>query len=539
MQPDERLAVIDLGSNSFRLVVFTAADGWWKRTDEIYEPVRIGEGLAASGRLGERPMQRALATLDVFAHFCHAAGLENGAVDAVATSAIRDAENAADFLARARKVSGLPIRVLSREAEAYYGYLAAINSTTLDDGCVLDLGGGSLQLVRVVERLAHESGSWSLGAVRMTERFLPGKGPAKRRQIDELREHVAAELEGASWLPEAGERLVGIGGTVRSLATAAQRAGGLPSNGVQGMVIERGCLDELVERLAALPVAERSSVPGIKPARADLILAGSLVVQGVLQAGGFDGLEVTEAGLREGVFFERLLGGCSAGPGTSEARTSETVATGDSPPATVARPPLFKDLRRTSVMNLAARYNVDAAHTRHVAALALGMFDELAELGLHDGEARERELLWAACMLHDIGMSVDYDDHHKHSRYLILNGGLPGFSPVEVATIAQAARYHRKGMPDPGPLAALFEADDMARLNRCAVLLRLAEDLERSRDQLVRGVDIALLNGAQNGAERVELRVIADGESAVPRWAASRETELFARAFHRDLSVAA
>jgi exopolyphosphatase / guanosine-5'-triphosphate,3'-diphosphate pyrophosphatase len=551
MQPDERLAVIDLGSNSFRLVVFTAAEGWWKRTDEIYEPVRIGEGLAASGRLGEQPIERALATLDVFAHFCRAAGLLadrrshrspiGGAVDAVATSAIRDAENAEDFLARAREVSGLPIRVLSREAEAYYGYLAAINSTTLADGCVLDLGGGSLQLVQVSDRLAHESDSWSLGAVRMTERFLPGKGPAKRRQIDELREHVATELERASWLPEAGDRLVGIGGTVRSLATAAQRAGGLPSNGVQGMVIERGCLDELVERLSALPVAERSSVPGIKPARADLILAGALVVQGVLQAGGFDGLEVTEAGLREGVFFERLLGGCSAGTGTSEAGTSRAKATGsgNSPPVTAARPPLFEDLRRTSVMNLAARYNVDAAHTSHVAALALGMFDELAELGLHDGDARERELLWAACMLHDIGMSVDYDDHHKHSRYLILNGGLPGFSPVEVATIAQAARYHRKGMPDSGPLAALFEADDMARLNRCAVLLRLAEDLERSRDQLVRGVDIALLNGTPDGAERVELRVIADGDAAVPRWAASRETELFAKAFHRDLSVAA
>ncbi|HEY3866555.1 MAG TPA: Ppx/GppA phosphatase family protein [Solirubrobacteraceae bacterium] len=533
MQPDERLAVIDLGSNSFRLVVFTAADGWWKRTDEIYEPVRIGEGLAASGRLGERPMKRALATLDVFAHFCRAAGLmtdprsarapAGGAVDAVATSAIRDAENAAEFLTRARELTGLPIRVLSREQEARYGYLAAVNSTTLTDGCVLDLGGGSLQLVRVEDRLARESGSWRVGAVRMSERFMPPNGPAKRKQLEELRDHVAGELEQADWLPRAGRRLVGIGGTVRSLATAAQRAAGLPSNGVQGMVIEREALDQLVERLAALPAAERSSIPGVKPARADLILAGALVVQVALEAGGFDGLEATEAGLREGVFFERLL----AGQGSDADRS-----------------PLFEDLRRTSVMNLATRYNVDAAHTRHVAALALGMFDELARLGLHDGDARERELLWAACMLHDIGMSVDYDDHHKHSRYLILNGGLPGFTPIEVATIAQAARYHRKGMPDPGPLAALFEPDDMARLNRCAVLLRLAEDLERSRDQLVRGVDISLLDGKPDegggtaGGE-VELRVIADGEAAVPRWAASRETELFARAFHHDLSVAA
>ena len=132
-------------------------------------------------------------------------------------------------------------------------------------------------------------------------------------------------------------------------------------------------------------------------------------------------------------------------------------------------------------------------------------------------------------MLHDIGMSVDYDDHHKHSRYLILNGGLPGFTPVEVAIIAQAARYHRKGMPEPGPDGARCSATgDAERLDRCAVLLRLAEDLERSRDQLVRDTSIALHDG------EVELRLIADGESAVPRWAAGRESELFARAFHRE-----
>jgi len=518
MQPNERLAVIDLGSNSFRLVVFMAGSGWWKRTDEIYEPVRIGEGLMASGRLGEEPMERALATLDVFAHFCRAAGLGEGAVDAVATSAIRDAQNADEFLERARTCLGLPIRVLSREQEARYGYLAAVNSTTLRDGSVLDLGGGSLQLVRVADRLIAASGSWPLGTVRMSERFLPPNGPAKRRQLEELCEHVAERLAEATWLvredgvaPAAGGpgggRLVGTGGTVRNLAAAAQRAAGLPSNGVQGMVVGHEALGELVARLAALPASERASVPGIKPARADLILAGAVVVQGVLRAGGFDALETTEAGLREGVFFERLL------------------AQED--------PPLFADVRRASVLNMAAQYEVDFGHTEHVAALALGMFDELARLGLHEGDARERELLWAACMLHDIGMSIDYDDHHKHSRYLILNGALPGFTPVETAIIAQAARYHRKGMPVPGPMAALFGEGDTERLDRCATLLRLAEDLERSRDQLVRATSLALSGG------EVELRLIADGESAVPRWAAGRERELFARAFHRNLLVAA
>ena len=139
--------MIDLGSNSFRLVVFEAGEGWWRRTDEIYEPVRIGQGLMATGRLGEEPIERALATLDVFAHFCRASGLDPEEVDAVATSAIRDAENAAAFLERARERFPFRVRVLSREEEARYGYLAAVNSTTLADGCVLDLGGGSMQLV--------------------------------------------------------------------------------------------------------------------------------------------------------------------------------------------------------------------------------------------------------------------------------------------------------------------------------------------------------------------------------------------------------
>ena len=505
-RPERRLAVIDLGSNSFRLVVFDTAAGAWRRTDEIHQPVRIGEGMVATGKLGKAPMGRALDTLDVFAHFARASGLREDQIDGVATSAIREADNGDVFLARARELTGLPIRVLSREQEARYGYLAAVNSTTLADGCVLDLGGGSMQLVQVTGRHATESESWRLGAVRMTERFLPGAGPHKRRAMDELRAHVATKLERAPWIPRCGERLVGIGGTVRNLAVAVQKAQDLPSLGVQGQVISQEALDDLVERLAALPTAERKTVPGIKPARSDLILAGAIVVQGVMRAGGFTGVEATEAGLREGVFFESLL---------QEA--------GD--------PPLMEDVRRASVLNLATQYHVDPAHTEHVAKLALGLFDELAASDLHPGDKIERELLWAACCLHDIGMSVDYDDHHKHSRYLILSAGLPGFTPTEVAVIAQAARYHRKGTPDPGPLAALMDQTAQERLNRLAALLRLAEDLERARDQSVRAVQV------KARGDEVRLTLDADEAIALPRWAAQREVDLFARAFGRTLVV--
>jgi exopolyphosphatase / guanosine-5'-triphosphate,3'-diphosphate pyrophosphatase len=501
----ERLAVIDLGSNTFRLVVFTAGNGWWKRTDEIFEPVRIGEGLAATGSLGREPIRRALATVHVFAQFCHANGLSTDRIKAVATSAIRDADNAADFLEPAQQDGTLAIRVLTREEEARYGYLAAVNSTTISDGCVLDLGGGSMQLVRVDGRLARESESFALGAVRMTERFLPDDRPAKRRELDALRAYVAGALERVDWLTGTGRRLVGIGGTVRNLATAAQRAAGLPSIGVQGMVVSRAALDDLVDRLAALAPDGRAAVPGIKSARADLILAGAVVVGSVLEIGGFDAIEATEAGLREGVFFAQHIAG---------------------------DPPIFDDVRRSSVVNLATQYEVDVAHTRHVAQLALGLFDELAAAGLHAGDPIERELLWAASVLHDVGMSVDYDDHHKHSRYLILNAGLPGYSPNEVAVIAQAARYHRKGVPDPGFLSPVLEAGDEGRLRRLAVLLRLAEDLERSRDQSVREAHVRVTGDA------VELHLVAGpGDLAVPRWAAQRETEVFEWAFGASLTV--
>ena len=306
-EPEQCVAVIDLGSNSFRMVVFEEIGDSWERTGELSSAVRIGEGLAATGRLSEVAMERALSTLDEFTRLCRERGLGEHSVDAVATSAIRDAENGEAFLEQVHRRCGLDVRVLSREQEARYGYLAAVNSTTLSDGCVLDLGGGSLQLVRVAGRLARESGSWRLGAVRMTERFLAGDGPAKRSQCKTLQAHVSRKLERAPWLAGTGPRLVGLGGTVRNLAAAAERAAGLPSDEVQGFVIERDALADLSARLASLPPAARSSIPGIKPARADIVLAGALVIQAVMRAGGFDTLEVTGAGLREGIFFERQL----------------------------------------------------------------------------------------------------------------------------------------------------------------------------------------------------------------------------------------
>src|SRR4051812_13022747 len=213
---ERRQAVIDLGSNSFRLVVFTWDGGWWKRTDEIHEAVRIGQGLDASGELQPGPMERALGMLELYAHFCRATGITD--VRPVATSAIRDASNQAEFLEQVRRRTWLEVRVLEREEEARYGYLAAVNSTMLADGVALDIGGGSMQLTRVEGRLPAHSGSWRMGAVRMTERFLDGKKTSSK-QMKALRAHVEDKLEAADWVAGAGavdRRLVGVGGAVRN-----------------------------------------------------------------------------------------------------------------------------------------------------------------------------------------------------------------------------------------------------------------------------------------------------------------------------------
>jgi exopolyphosphatase / guanosine-5'-triphosphate,3'-diphosphate pyrophosphatase len=499
---ERRLAVIDLGSNSFRLVVFSYTDDWWKRTDEIYEPVRVGEQQETGGPLQPEPMERALETIDLFAHFCRATGIER--VRPLATSAIREASNREQFVATARERSGLEIEVLSRDDEAFYGYLAAVNSTTLTDGVAFDIGGGSMQLTQVRERHALHARSWRLGAVVVTERFLSMERP-KPKHVKALREHVREELKQAGWLAGGTGALAGVGGAVRNLAAAAILAADLPSYGVQGFALTRDALDDLVDDMLELRPSERGRIPGIKPERGDVILAGALVVQAVMEEGGFDELEVTEAGLREGAFFAELL------------------ADGD--------PPLFDDVRAAAVRNLAAQYHPDAAHTEHVARLALEIWDALAAGGLHAGDPAERELLWAAAVLHDIGTAVDYDDHHKHSRYLILNAGLPGFSPRETALIGQAARYHRKGNPGLGEFEPLARRGDDALLDRCSAVLRLAEQLERPRDQTVEHAEVVVDDG------RVELRLHAHADVTVSRWAAERQAGLFARAFGRELAV--
>jgi exopolyphosphatase / guanosine-5'-triphosphate,3'-diphosphate pyrophosphatase len=505
-----RTAVIDLGSNSFRLVVFTTGEGWWKRTDELADMVRIGGDLSEDGSLSEARMAHALETLRVFAAFCATHGIHADAIDAVATSAIRDAPNGPAFVQRARRATGLPIRVLSGEEEARCAYVAAVNSTSLEDGIVLDIGGGSLELVEVRARHAGAVVSWPLGAVRATERWglnPPTPGPADASAVEALRAATREALEDAPWVAAGAgrSRLVGLGGSVRSLARAAIRAADLPLESVQGFVLTPAALGALVDELAARPPEARERIAGIKRGRGEVILAAAVVLETVLDASGAPGIEATEAGLREGIFLSGLLA--------------------------PADPPLVDDVRTESVRNLALQHGVDLVHAEHIEELTCQLLTALPQAGLP--EPSEPALVETAALLHDVGMAVDYDDHHKHASYLILGSGLPGYTPREVALIALMARYHRKGTPQLGALAPLCRDGDEQLVLRGAALLRIAEQLERNRDQVVRAV------GLHRREDGVELTIDAVGDDTVARWSAAREGDLFERAFGAPLTVAA
>ena len=502
--------MIDMGSNSWRLVVFgyEPETPWWSLVDEIREAVRIGAGMGEADDGGERELrpdrvELALHTAAVFSAFCRATGVDQ--VEALATSAIRDAANGEELLAEIERRTGLRARVISGEEEARYGWFAIANSTTIEDGFGLDIGGGSIQTLQIEDRRLVASRSLRLGAVRVSERFLPDE-KTSAKQMNALREHAAAELEELGWW-SGGGRLVGIGGTIRNLAAAAMKRLDIPDIDVQGFRLTREALEELIDELASRPVSKRAQVKGIKYDRADVILGGALVLATALEQGGFDAIEVTEAGLREGAFFERLLGDDE----------------------------LFEDVRAESVHNLSHRFGHDNEHDLHVWTLSRSMFDGLAAAGLHDYGAAERELLWAACLLHDIGVAVNYDDHHRHSHYLTLNAGLPGFTPRELILIGLIARYHRKGAPDPSELGDLAEPGDEHRLQLLCGVIRLAEQLERSRDRAISDVRVS----ANGSTVALEADTHPDRDATVPIWAARRNADLLAESLGRDVEIEA
>ena len=505
MAPVERVAVIDMGSNSWRLVVFGYEPGtpWWSLVDEIREPVRIGAGMGElSDALQPERVDLALHTAAVFSAFCRARGIDR--IEAVATAAIRDAADGEELLARIRVQTGLTVRVISGTEEARYGWLAIANSTTIEHGFGLDIGGGSIQGIRIEDRRMAAADSLPLGSVRVSEEFLPGE-KATTKGMRALRRRVSGDLTGLGWW-QGGGRLVGIGGTIRNLAAAAMKRIEVPDElDAQGFALTRDAVEELVDELARRPASKRGGVAGIKPDRGDVILGGALVLASAMEAGGFDAIEVTEAGLREGIFFERLLG---------------------------ARE-LFMDVRQESVENLAHRFDTDTEHVHHVATLSLAMFDGLR--GRRPARARRRGARAA------VGGLRSARHRHRH-RLRRPSPPLPLPDPERGAARLQPARAGADRADRPLPPQGRSRrigarrpgrAGDAGRLALLCGVIRLAEQLERSRDRSIREIGVAAADGA------VELRASTapEGDPTVPIWAARRNADLLADAIGRRVEI--
>jgi exopolyphosphatase/guanosine-5'-triphosphate,3'-diphosphate pyrophosphatase len=491
-----RVANIDLGFNTARLVVMSAVPGYsFRIEDEIREVVRLRQGMTERG-LSDEAVSRALPTMRMFKRFCDSAGAD--VILPTATSAVRDAANGAAFVDRLRDELDLELRILDGEREAYYGVIGALNEVGLRHRCILDIGIGSAQLSEVREGRYVRSESRTLGALALAERFVR-KDPASRKEVHALRDEIAEQLSIIDFVASnTGAPLVGLGGTIRNLAKIETVQQESPLNTLHGFVLSRQSIEASVERFVELPLAKRRNIPGLSEDRGDIILAGALTVLGVPEQLKVDELTISTAGLREGIFFEHFWEHLSY--------------------------PVIPDPRRFRVLNVARNYRYHEQHANHVRYLAGRMFEQLQPL--HECGTGERELLDAAALLHDVGTVIAYDGHHRHSQTLIQYNGLAGFTRREIAPIALLARYHRKGYE-----TLLSKADELL-LTQLAAILRLAEFLERGRSSAVKDVIVSW------GEDFMRLTLIADEHPAVEIWETERNgLPLLEQAFGRRATV--
>lgn len=519
-----KLAIVDLGSNTCRLVLYeVSAEGAFRLTDQVSETLRVGENMFGSGMLQPEPMRRAIQLLKMYAGLCAANHITR--VLATATSAVRDARNGAEFVKRVLDETGLELRILDGDAEAYYAYLGAINGFAVRNALIADLGGGSLELIRVRDRIPVAFASLPLGAVRLSEQFLRDD-PIPKSSARALAEHIDTQLAtfGLERLG-VGERLIALGGTTRALAKVDQRRQDYPIERLHAYELSADSMQELTDELLKKDLAARLKIKGLKDERADIIPAGAVVIRQLMRHVNADAVLVSGRGLREGLLYEHLLSGTAQEP---TEKTGERLKV--SPRANTTSPQgLIDDVRAFGIANLSFLYQLEWAHARHVCHLALELFDGLREL--HGFGSNERALLVYAAVLHDSGVLIDYYRHHHHSAYLIENADLPGFTHREIALLALLVRWHRRGMPTLDPYKALCRKGDLGLVEKLAACLRLAEDLERSRSQVIRDVQCFI--------DRQEIRILVETPQTAEAelWAASRETTLWQSAFGRGLRL--
>jgi exopolyphosphatase/guanosine-5'-triphosphate,3'-diphosphate pyrophosphatase len=502
-----RLAAIDIGTNSIRLVVAEVQpDGSYRVLDEDREMTRLGRGLYARGRLGDAPMDQSLQAIGRMKAIADGFGASELRV--IATAAVREAANGRDFCREAWRQCRVRIEIVTAEDEARLAFKSVARHYNLDDRltAIVDIGGGSAEVILAAGGVIDQVVSLPLGAVRLSERYCKSD-PLRPKHWKRLRRAIDAAIGDAIGKPPfAAEVMIGSGGTFTNLAEIAQAERDGKVTHARDYAMGRAEVRRLLDRLRESPLEARRQIPGLHPDRADIILAGAAVVSRLAKRLGTQRILVNDRGIRDGVLLSMIddVGGTA--------------------PASRAQP---LD-RMDSVRRFARKCRSNERHCEHVATLAIALFD-----ALRDGyalPAAGRDLLRAAALLHDVGYLINHEQHHKHAYHLIMHGDLRGFSAREIELIANVARYHRRARPKKSHtnFAGLDRAERRL-VRRLAGILRVADGLDRAHGQVVTGVSCRVGDGW------VRVAVRATRDPTIELEDAKRKADLFEEGFGGEL----
>jgi exopolyphosphatase/guanosine-5'-triphosphate,3'-diphosphate pyrophosphatase len=421
---------------------------------------------------------------------------------AAATSATREARNGGEFLARLERETAIRARVISGAEEARLIHQAAVYGVDVGGGraVVIDIGGGSVEITLGTASALQLARSFKIGTIRLTERLVRSD-PLSPRDERRIVKHVVGEIDRyCEQIVTAGfDRVIGTSGTILSIgAVAATAARGGPPSELRNLHVAAKQIHRVRKQVAELDLEQRLTIPGLDPRRADLVVAGAVLLDTILRRLGAEELTLCDLALREGLVLDYIR------------RNRRQIAHIDSIP----------DVRRRSTLELAERCSYYAEHANQVVRLALALFDQTRAIhGLTD---REREWLEYASLMHDIGGHISFSGHHKHSYYLIKNGDLRGFHPDEIEVMALVARYHRRGTPKRShPQYAQLPATLRRTVRTLASILRVAESLDRSHGQPISGLEV------HDGTEEMVIQLHGAGDAELELWATSRHLEPF------------
>ena len=485
------LAAIDVGSNAVRLkVAQPLPDNSLETLHEERDPVRPGEGVFTTGRLDQEVVERLLSTLRRYGALCRR---YHARIRAVATSALREASNGGEVVRRIRDSSGVPVEIISGREEARLICLGVLHGAPADArGTVIDIGGGSTEVITALGERPTTLWSVPVGAVRLTEVF-SSSATVTERKLALMRAFAREAFDSLPRDATLSKRALGSSGTINAVVGYAGREG---KGGATREEVARA-----TEELAAMSVHERRH--RFDARRAEIIVAGAVILDCAMHHFRLSTVQAVNRGLRDGILVDLLRRNRDPGE-------DESLADG--------------------ALSMARRFGIDCRHAEKVARLSLDLFDRTRSI--HRLPPAARPLLEVAALLHDIGSAISPQAHHKHSLYLIQNADLPVLSTRERDLCARIARFHRRSAPDRGHpgMKGLTTRETMV-VRKLATLLRIADALDRSHHQPVRSMDV----WAGKRAVSIQLRHRAAVDLEL--WDVEREAMLFQRVFGRRLEV--